>query len=354
MQPTRTGVEKGLGYSVERMALPLRFGIGYDFRNPAGSVLSTPELYGEVLDQIELAEEWGFDVVWFSEHHFVEDGYLPSWTPVAGAVLGRTRRMRVATDIALLPFYHPVRLAEDVAVLDNLSNGRVELGVGMGYAPHEFKGFGIPVGRRVSLTEEGIEILRLAWSGRPFTYHGKRWAFEDLLVTPTPVQAGGPPLWMAAMTAAGADRAARFGANFLPQGNRAGTLDRWRAAVRAGGADPDERRVGIIRSVLVTDDKDRDWPQVRQAERYRMEAYARFFAEAEASFGLGGAGAISQAWIVGGPDQVYDELASFIATHRFTDVCTWGCPPGLAPSQMARYLERFATEVIPRLRAEFG
>ncbi len=325
----------------------------YDFRNPEGSGLSNPDLYAQVLDQISAIDQAGYDVVWFTEHHFVEDGYLPSWTPVAGAVLGRSKRLRVATDIALLPFYHPVRLAEDLAVLDNLSGGRVELGVGMGYAPHEFKGFGIPVSRRVSLTEEGLDVLRLAWSGEPFSYHGKRYHFDDLSVTPKPVQPGGPPLWMGAMTEAGADRAARYGAHFLPQGEGE-VLDRWRAQVTARGDDPSTRRVGIIRPWLVTDDRDRDWPPIRTAERYRMSVYARFFAEADASFGLSGPDRIDQAWIIGDPDQVRDRLGDFIEAHGFTDLITHGVPPGMSPEQLTPSLVRFAQEVMPALRARFS
>src|SRR3954454_22586679 len=127
------------------MRPPLRFGLLYDFRNPPGSGLSTPDLYAQVLDQVVALEAAGYDMAWFTEHHFVDDGYLPSWIPVAGAVLARTSRMRVGTNIALLPFYHPLRFAGDPAVLDNLSGGRFEMGVGMGYAPHEFAGFWIPV-----------------------------------------------------------------------------------------------------------------------------------------------------------------------------------------------------------------
>ena len=135
------------------MALPVRFGVGYDCRNPLGSGVPTNRVYGEILDQIVAAEEWGYDLVWFTEHHFMEDGYLPAWVPVAGAVAARTSRIRIGTDIALLPLAHPVRLAEEVAVLDNLSNGRIDLGLGMGYAPHEFKAFGVNLKNRVSLME---------------------------------------------------------------------------------------------------------------------------------------------------------------------------------------------------------
>ena len=100
-------------------------------------------------------DDIGADLVWFTEHHFVDDGYLPSWVPVAAAMASITKRVRFGTDIADA-FNHPVRLAEDLAVLDNLSGGRVDLGIGMGYAPHEFKGFGLPVARRVSL----MKVLR--------------------------------------------------------------------------------------------------------------------------------------------------------------------------------------------------
>ena len=202
----------------------LRFGVCYDFRNPPDSGVTDRALYAEVLEQVRWLDQIGADLVWFTEHHFVDDGYLPSWTPVAGAMAAVTERVRFGTDICLLPFNHPVRLAEDLAVLDNLSGGRVELGVGMGYAPHEFRGFGLPVARRVSLMDEGIEVLQRCFSGERFSYRGKRYQLEDVLITPGYVQDGGPPLWIAAMSEAGAVRAARYGANFLPQGMRARSL----------------------------------------------------------------------------------------------------------------------------------
>ena len=100
---------------------------------PAGLRHRPPrDLYAEILDQVAWLDGLGLDLVWFTEHHFVDDGYLPSWTPVAGAMAARTQRVRFSSDICLLPFNHPIRLAEDLAVLDNLSGGRIELGVGHG------------------------------------------------------------------------------------------------------------------------------------------------------------------------------------------------------------------------------
>ncbi len=258
------------------MAKPLRLGVAYDFRNPPASGMSHQGLYAAIMDQVAWLDGLGLDLVWFTEHHFVEDGYLPSWIPVAAAMAARTKHVRFSCDVCLLPFNHPLRLAEDLAVLDNISGGRVEIGVGMGYAPHEFRGFGLPVSRRVSLTDEGIEVLRRAFTGEKFSFEGKRYNFQDVMITPGYVQSGGPPLWVAAMSEPGALRAARFGANLLPQGPRAPTLDTWLAKVRADGRDPKAFRIGIIRSCLVTDDRERDWGQVRIAERRRMEIYNRF------------------------------------------------------------------------------
>ena len=182
----------------------LRVGVSYDFRNPPDSGVSDQYLYAEILEQVQWLDRIGADLVWFTEHHFVDDGYLPSWVPVAAAMASVTQHVRFGTDICLMPFNHPIRLAEDLAVLDNLSGGRVDLGIGMGYAPHEFRGFGLPVARRVSLMNEGIEVLQHCFAGERFSYRGKRYQFEDVKITPGYVQEGGPPLWIAAMSQAGA------------------------------------------------------------------------------------------------------------------------------------------------------
>ncbi len=328
----------------------LRIGVCYDFRNPTDSGLDNSTFYQEILDQVQWLDGIGADLVWFTEHHFVDDGYLPSWVPVAGAMAALTQHVRFGTDICLLPFNHPVRLAEDLAVLDNLSGGRVELGVGMGYAPHEFRGFGLPVGRRVSLTNEGIEILQHCFTGERFSYHGQRYRLDDVKITPGYVQPGGPPLWIAAMSRAGALRAAQYQTHFLPQGLKARSFDPWVEALTNKGQRPADHRVGIIRSILVTDDKERDWPVVRAAERYRMALYQRFFDESGEGFERGG-DPIPQTWVVGDVDHCVSELRAFIGTFGITDVVTMALPPGLRATQMAPSLEKLFTQVVPRLKA---
>ena len=330
-----------------------RLGVCYDFRNPPAAGLPNRLLYAEILEQVRWLDTLGADLVWFTEHHFVEDGYLPSWTPVAGAMAALTHRVRFSTAICLAPFNHPIRLAEDLAILDNLSDGRIEVGLGMGYAPHEFRGFGFPVSRRVSLMEEGIEVLQKCFSGERFSYQGKRYQFEDVIITPGYVQEGGPPLWVAAMSEAGAMRAAKYNANFLPQGLRSNSYDPWIDKLRTTDRNPGDYRVGIIRSILVTEDRDRDWQVVRAAERYRMALYQRFFEESGEGFGEKGE-PVPQTWIVGNVDDCVAELLKFINDFGITDIVSMAVPPGMRAEQMGDSLEMLFTQVVPRLKAELA
>ncbi|MYD33237.1 MAG: LLM class flavin-dependent oxidoreductase [Acidimicrobiales bacterium] len=351
------------------MAQSLRFGIVHDFRCPPGSAVTMPQVYAETFEQVVLAEQLGLQQCWFTEHHFIEDGYLPNFVPVAGAAAALTTTMRFSTDICLMPFRDPVRLAEDLAVLDNISDGRMELGIGMGYAAHEFAGFSLPVGWRVSLTEEAIEILRLAWAGEPFSYEGKRYSYRDLRVTPDPVQPGGPPLWVAATSEAGALRAARFDTNLLPQGPKAAVLDPWKEALAADGRGPGDKRVGIIRGVYVTDGRDPaddpTWEAIAAAEKYRRDVYigiikARADHKAAARERAARTGPRQPdplnplVWTVGDADHCVAELTTMIRDHDVTDLVTWGGPPGLPPSVMNASLERMARDVIPRVRADLA
>lgn len=331
----------------------LRIGVCYDFRNPPDSGVPDRTLYSEIMEQVAWLDRLGADLVWFTEHHFVDDGYLPGWLPVAGAMAAVTQHVRFGTDICLAPFNHPLRLAEDLAVLDNVSGGRVEIGLGMGYAPHEFRGFGMPISRRVSLMDEAIEVLQRCFTGERFSYAGKRYTFDQVKITPGYVQPGGPPLFVAAMSAAGAKRAARYDTHFLPQGLKQNSFDTWVDELTRTGRDPSNYRIGIIRSILVTDDRDRDWPPIREAERYRMQLYQRFFEESGQGAGERG-DPVPQTWIVGNENECVEQLVDFIHTFGVTDIVTMAVPPGLRPQQMAGSLERLFRNVAPKVRQLVG
>jgi alkanesulfonate monooxygenase SsuD/methylene tetrahydromethanopterin reductase-like flavin-dependent oxidoreductase (luciferase family) len=171
------------------------------------------------------------------------------------------------------------------------------------------------------------------------------------------VQPGGPPLWIASMAEAGALRAAKFGTNLLPQGERERSLDPWLAKLKEEGRDPADHRMGIIKSCLVTDDRERDWAAVRVAERRRMEIYNKFREEAGGHGGVAGISEgkrIPQTWVVGDVEHCVAELSAFIEEYGFTDLVTWAVPPGMRPDQTNASLERFARDVAPRLRARFS
>jgi len=323
-----------------------RFGLMYDCRRTPDGQLSMTDVYDATIAQAELADQLGFDHVWFTEHHFLEDGYLPAFQPLAGAIAARTERIRISTDIALLPLYHPIRLAEELAILDHISHGRIELGIGMGYVPKEFKAFGVPLKNRVSMTEEGIQILRLAWGDGPFSFHGKRYQLDDVDVHPKPVQPGGPPLWIAAMSTPGALRAARFGTNLLPQGKRADVLDPWREEAD----DAESKRVGIIRSFYVSDDRERDWPVIKAAERFRMSVYDQFMTDTPDDYGWREPGGIPQHAFMGTVEECVEEIVTFVHEFGVTDIATSGLPPGVDPEFMAANLDRLANEVLPQVR----
>ena len=327
----------------------LRIGVCYDFRNPTDSGVKNETLYAQILEQVKWLDELGADLVWFTEHHFVEDGYLPSWIPVASAMASITKRVRFGTDICLMPFNHPIRLAEDLAVLDNISGGRVDLGIGMGYAPHEFRGFGFPIARRVSLMNEGIEVLQRCFTGERFSYHGNRYQFSDVRIEPGYVQENGPPLWIAAMSEAGAKRAAYYDTNFLPQGLKSKSFDPWVKELKDTGRDPDNYRVGIIRSILVTDDLTADWLPIRESERYRMKLYQRFFEESGEGFGEEGE-AVPQTWIKGTAKECTDQIIEFVKKFGITDIVSMAVPPGLSVEQMAPSLERLFRDVVPQVK----
>jgi alkanesulfonate monooxygenase SsuD/methylene tetrahydromethanopterin reductase-like flavin-dependent oxidoreductase (luciferase family) len=330
------------------MTPQFRFGIMYDCRRTPDSHLSMTDVYDATIDQAVFADQLGFDHVWFTEHHFLADGYLPAFQPLAGAIAARTERIRISTDIALLPLYHPIRLAEELAILDHISHGRMEFGIGMGYVPKEFETFGVPLKNRVSMTEEGIQILRLAWADGPFSFHGKRYQLNDVEVHPKPVQAGGPPLWIAAMSTAGAMRAARFSTNLLPQGKQSEVLEPYLAAVE----NPTDRRVGIIRSFYVSDDRERDWPIIKKAERFRMSIYNDFMQATPDDYGWGEPGGIPQSAFMGTADECVDEIVGFVRKYGVTDIASSGLPPGIDPSFMEASLNRLATQVLPQVRAQ--
>ena len=190
----------------------MKFGSGlFSMQSHPSTGLVHSEIYKNTLEHAELSEKYGFDSAWLSEHHFLEDGYCPSVLVMAAAMLARTSRLQVGTSILILPLHDPVRVAEDAVVLDNISNGRFNLGVGLGYRQEEFDGFGIPIKQRASRFEESVNVLQGSWKDRNFSFPGRKFNYNKLNVTPRPVNKSGIPLYIGAFEEPAIRRAGRLG-----------------------------------------------------------------------------------------------------------------------------------------------
>jgi alkanesulfonate monooxygenase SsuD/methylene tetrahydromethanopterin reductase-like flavin-dependent oxidoreductase (luciferase family) len=163
-----------------------------------GHAVSAAERYKRVLDMAEYANGKGYEAVWITEHHFSDHGYSANPLMLLSQVGHVAPDLRLGTGIVVLPLWHPLRLAEDIAILDVLTGGRVDVGIGRGYQPHEFTGLGVDVADSREQFNEAMEILLGAWTKEDFAYDGKFWKFPALTVLPRPLQQPHPPIWMAA------------------------------------------------------------------------------------------------------------------------------------------------------------
>lgn len=161
---------------------------------------SQSDVFRNELEQITLAEEQGYDSVWLAEHHFSRYGIGPSIHLTAANIAARTSRLRIGTAVTILPFLHPLRVAEEIAMLDILSNGRIDWGTGRGYQGHEFDGFGVDIAASHRIFREQLEVIKKAWTGERFAWDGEFFRFSELQCLPTPVQEPHPTIWIAALS----------------------------------------------------------------------------------------------------------------------------------------------------------
>src|SRR5499426_2075385 len=172
-------------------------------------------VYERALERIEIMDRTGYDAVWLAEHHFHTFSVCPSVHMMGVHVAARTRRLRIGTAVSLAAFYHPLRLAEEVALLDVLSCGRVNWGAGRGFDRTEFTNFGVPPDESYPRFREHVEIVLAAWQQEKLTYHGRYFDFESVEVLPKPLQKPHPPTWLAASSPPAIEWAAERGFSIM-------------------------------------------------------------------------------------------------------------------------------------------
>ncbi|MER6633085.1 LLM class flavin-dependent oxidoreductase [Streptomyces sp. NPDC000987] len=342
----------------------MKFGLMYSFVVPPDSGYTNLDAYREMDDLLPLAEELGFDAFHTTEHHFQFNGWAPSPLVVLAKAAGLTKRMRLVTNILIIPLYHPLRLAEDVATLDNLSEGRVTLGVSPGYVSEELAAFGVPSKERFGRYEEALDLMELAWKGEEFTWEGKYFQIPKAKVVPKPVQ-DRIPIWYGVSGPKLLQRAAerRVPVTASPRhtvDELVGHFEHYGDVAARIGYTPTERP--IIREVFIA-------PTTSEAERLAGPAVTHLFslygkksAQGERDLRNDRGELITDAsmvdfrtfssrYVIGDPQTAIQEIKKLQERVQPTELICRMQLPGIPTKDLERSIRLFAEEVMPAFNA---
>jgi alkanesulfonate monooxygenase SsuD/methylene tetrahydromethanopterin reductase-like flavin-dependent oxidoreductase (luciferase family) len=281
------------------------------------------QVYARALERIDVMDRAGYDAVWLAEHHFTTYSVCPSVHLMALEAAHRTQRLRIGTAVSLAALYHPLRLAEELALLDVLCGGRLNWGAGRGFEPAEFEAFGVPLDETAPRFREAVEVVLDAWTNERLTFHGKFWDFDDVEVLPKPLQQPHPPTWVAATSGEALSWAASMGYQILmdPHSSFAeigAKYDQYLADLAAGGfAAPRETPMARLLAVAETDEEAER--VARAGAAWTVGAYAH------------GTGATSMGF------RSQDDLAERVERY-VSDRIVWGCAERVR-DQLARLTE---------------
>jgi len=313
--------------------------------------------YRDALEEVTRAETLGFDSAWMEEHHSVPNHYWPSPLPVLAGFATRTSRLMLGTDILVAPFYHPVRLAEDAALLDVMSGGRITLGIAIGYKPDEFALYGAELERRGARFEEQLQIMKRLWTEERLDFKGRYYTVEGRL-EPKPLTKPHPPVWIGGWGELALKRAATLADNWIPgptadlkrliEGKRT-FLENRRAA---GRAEP----IGewpLTRDVIIadTEEKARELAEIHIMAAYRKEyagGWRHPFIDASIALDLGRL--MQDRFIIGSPDQCIAAIRRFVEQYGMTHLICRLFFPGMPHAHIMRELELLSREVMPAFR----
>lgn len=321
------------------------FTLRFDMRAPASGA-PIQELYAAALDMAEWAESRGCVSAIVSEHHASPDGYLPAPLILASALVGRTRTLPIQIAALLVPLHDPVELAEQMAVLDVLSGGRVSYVCAIGYLEAEYAMFGRAMKGRGRRLEDCLGVIRRAFSGEEFDYEGRR-----VKVTPTPITPGGPTLMLGGNSLAAVRRAGRLGMGMLTQGGDPTLEQVYEEACREAGHAPElfiNPPATTVTSGFVARDPDRAWSEIGPYLLHDARMYAAWMGDAGAA-SKSVAKTVEDLRAEQGAYQIFtpQEATQYIRSHGIflAQPLCGGLPPKLAWES----LELLANEVLPAL-----
>ena len=323
------------------MSLILRF----DFRLAPFSPTSMTDLYRTSLDMAQWAEERGAMSLMFSQHHGSDDGYLPSPLVLAAAVAARTSTLPINIGALLPLMYDPVKLAEDMVVLDHLSGGRVSYTIGLGYRDEEYAMFGVDRGRRGQLVDEWIDVLRRSWAGERFEWRGR-----TIRVTPLPFTPGGPALAYGGGTVAAARRAGRHGLLFIPQHDDPSLAQAYDDAARASGHPPGATLsppAGSPNSLFVAEDPEAAWPTIGPYLLHDAIAYRGWLGDASGASSASAATTIEELATEQGSYRIVSPADAIGLLRRFGVLALQPLAGGLPPELAWESLRCIERDVLP-------
>jgi len=323
----------------------MHFGFRFDFRNPDIAHTTMADRYAAALDMAEWGDALGCTTIGVSEHHGSPDGYLPSPIPMLAAMAARTSNIRFMIAALIAPFHDPLRLAEDLIVLDNLSRGRVDLIVGGGYVHEEFAMFDVPMGERGRRVTEAVAVLRAAFSGQPFEYRGR-----TVHITPAPFRPGGPSISLGGSSRPAAERAARIADGFIPTTPEVWTFYR-DAMQKLGRPDPGPSAIGANSLVALAEDPDEGWEQMAPFFLHENNAYGVWQAQDDIASPYHHVDGVDELRATGqyrvlAPEQFVEEQKAAPFPYAFLHPLCGGMPIELAWSS----LHLFENEVLPAFK----
>jgi alkanesulfonate monooxygenase SsuD/methylene tetrahydromethanopterin reductase-like flavin-dependent oxidoreductase (luciferase family) len=319
----------------------------FDMRAPGLVRERTRELYEAALDMAAWADGHGFDAITLSEHHATEDGFLPSPLVLAGCMLGRTRRIRVGIAALLVPLYDPVKLAEDLAILDVASAGRLAVTAGLGYRPDEYAMFGRDWKGRGRLFDDCLDVLLRAWTGEVFEWQGRR-----VHLTPPPYTQPHPPILVGGTSLRAARRAARLGLPFQPATNDPAVIACFvEESRRRGVENPLVLPPGSGETIFVSRDPDRTWARIGEHLLHDARTYASWQPADQRSAVHSHANSVAGLRAEGlyrvlTPDEC---VARARERGPFCDFVHFPLCGGMPPEHGWESLELYASEVLPRI-----